>query len=203
MKSYRMYPTNVNMMFVDKITEALREGELIVYPTDTLYAIGCDALNNRAIEKLCKIKGINPDKQLLSVVCADISQAAEYARIDNKAYRLLKTNAPGPFTFILPASTKLPKIFKGRRTVGIRVPDNSIARAIAEALGNPILTTSIPFDGLDEMEITEPQSIAMRLENVADVMVDGGAGSVEQSTIVDCIDSSDPQIIREGKGTLE
>lgn len=174
-----------------------------MYPTDTYYAIGCDALNNRAIERLCKVKGLNPDKQLLSIVCSDISQASEYARIDNKAFRLLRDNLPGAFTFILPAASTLPKVFKGRKTVGVRVPDNEISRAIAEALGHPVLTTSIPLEGIDEDEIIEPMSIAMRLENVADIMVDGGMGDNRPSTVVDCLDSSAPEVIREGKGVLE
>ena len=135
MKSLKFYPTNINRRYIDETVSALRDGKLIIYPTDTLYAIGCDALNNRAIEKICRIKGINPAKQLLSIVCSDISQAAEYARIDNNAFRLMRSNLPGPFTFILPAATTLPKAFKGRHTVGVRIPDNDIARAIADALG--------------------------------------------------------------------
>lgn len=203
MNTLRLYPTNINRVFIDKIVETLREGGLIVYPTDTYYAIGCDALNNRAIERLCKVKGLNPDKQLLSIVCSDISQASEYARIDNKAFRLLHDNLPGAFTFILPAASTLPKVFKGRKTVGVRVPDNEISRAIAEALGHPVLTTSIPLEGIDEDEIIEPMSIAMRLDNVADIMVDGGMGDNRPSTVVDCMDSSAPEVIREGKGVLE
>lgn len=203
MNTLRLYPTNINRVFIDRIVETLREGGLIVYPTDTYYAIGCDALNNRAIERLCKVKGLNPDKQLLSIVCSDISQASEYARIDNKAFRLLRDNLPGAFTFILPAASTLPKVFKGRKTVGVRVPDNEISRAIAEALGHPVLTTSIPLEGIDEDEIIEPMSIAMRLENVADIMVDGGMGDNRPSTVVDCLDSSAPEVIREGKGVLE
>ncbi|MDE6378523.1 MAG: threonylcarbamoyl-AMP synthase, partial [Duncaniella sp.] len=132
MKTLRMYPTSLNDKFLDEAVEALERGELIVYPTDSLYALGCDALNNNAIERLCRIKGIDPKKQSLSVVCASLSMASEYARIDNEAFRILRANLPGPFTFILPAATTLPKVFKGRRTVGIRIPDNPIALALAE-----------------------------------------------------------------------
>ena len=114
MKNYRMYATSVNERYIDEIADALRRGQVIIYPTDTLYAIGCDALNNRAVERVCQIKGINPAKQRLSMVCADISQASEFARIDNEAYRILRSNLPGPFTFILPASTRLSKAFNGR-----------------------------------------------------------------------------------------
>lgn len=202
MKSLKFYPTNINRRYIDETVSALRDGKLIIYPTDTLYAIGCDALNNRAIEKICRIKGINPAKQLLSIVCSDISQAAEYARIDNNAFRLMRSNLPGPFTFILPAATTLPKAFKGRHTVGVRIPDNDIARAIADALGNPLLSTSVSIDRLEGYETVEPLSLAIQYEDTVDLLVDGGTGSTGQSTIVDCLDSSYPEIIREGTGTL-
>ena len=202
MKSLKFYPTNINRRYIDETVSALRDGKLIIYPTDTLYAIGCDALNNRAIEKICRIKGINPAKQLLSIVCSDISQAAEYARIDNNAFRLMRSNLPGPFTFILPAATTLPKAFKGRHTVGDRIPDNDIARAIADALGNPLLSTSVSIDRLEGYETVEPLSLAIQYEDTVDLLVDGGTGSTGQSTIVDCLDSSYPEITREGTGTL-
>jgi len=202
MKSLKFYPTNINRRYIDETVLALRDGKLIIYPTDTLYAIGCDALNNRAIEKTCRIKGINPAKQLLSIVCSDISQAAEYARIDNNAFRLMRSNLPGPFTFILPAATTLPKAFKGRHTVGVRIPDNDIARAIADALGNPLLSTSVSIDRLEGYETVEPLSLAIQYEDTVDLLVDGGTGSTGQSTIVDCLDSSYPEITREGTGTL-
>ena len=202
MKSLKFYPTNINRRYIDETVSALRDGKLIIYPTDTLYAIGCDALNNRAIEKICRIKGINPAKQLLSIVCSDISQAAEYARIDNNAFRLMRSNLPGPFTFILPAATTLPKAFKGRHTVGVRIPDNDIARAIADALGNPLLSTSVSIDQLEGYETVEPLSLAIQYEDTVDLLVDGGTGSTGQSTIVDCLDSSYPEITREGTGTL-
>ncbi len=202
MKSLKFYPTNINRRYIDETVSALRDGKLIIYPTDTLYAIGCDALNNRAIEKICRIKGINPAKQLLSIVCSDISQAVEYARIDNNAFRLMRSNLPGPFTFILPAATTLPKAFKGRHTVGVRIPDNDIARAIADALGNPLLSTSVSIDRLEGYETVEPLSLAIQYEDTVDLLVDGGTGSTGQSTIVDCLDSSYPEITREGTGTL-
>ncbi len=202
MKSLKFYPTNINRRYIDETVLALRDGKLIIYPTDTLYAIGCDALNNRAIEKICRIKGINPAKQLLSIVCSDISQAAEYARIDNNAFWLMRSNLPGPFTFILPAATTLPKAFKGRHTVGVRIPDNDIARAIADALGNPLLSTSVSIDRLEGYETVEPLSLAIQYEDTVDLLVDGGTGSTGQSTIVDCLDSSYPEITREGTGTL-
>lgn len=203
MNSLRLYPGNINSLYIDRAVETLRDGDLIIYPTDSLYAIGCDALDSRAIEKLCRIKGINPAKQLLSIVCADISQAAEYAKIDNNAYSILRRNTPGPFTFILPAASSLPKVFRGRKTVGVRIPDNDIARAVAESLGNPVLTTSIPADPFEGEEITEPLSIAMRMEGIAELMIDGGTGDSVASTVVDLTDSSSPEIVRQGRKELE
>ncbi len=203
MKLLRIYPTNINDRFMDEAVATLRDGGIIIYPTDTLYAIGCNALNNQAIERICKIKGINPQKESLSVVCSDISQASEYARIDNRAFRLLRDNLPGPFTFVLPAATTLPKVFKGRKTVGIRVPDNEIARELARRLGNPLLSTSIEFDPDEPDEGRYPESISMRYHGTVDMMVDGGQADVEPSTVVDLTDSNYPEIIREGKGDLQ
>lgn len=192
---------------VAEAAKALRDGKIIIYPTDTLYALGCDALNLRAIEKLCKIKGINPDKNLLSVVCSDISQAAEYARIDNRAFTLLRRYLPGAFTFILPAATSLPKVFKGRKSVGIRIPDNEFATALAAELGNPILSSSVT-SGEDEdslAESIEPSSLAMEYSAFRDIeiTIDNGEGGTIPSTIIDCMDSTAPEIIREGKGVFE
>lgn len=200
MQILKFYPGQVNERNVAQAAEALRDGHIIVYPTDTLYALGCDALNQRAIERLCRLKGLNPDKNLLSVVCSDISQAAEYARIDNRAFRLLKEYLPGPFTFILPASTRLPKVFKGRKTVGVRIPDNDVARALAEALGNPLLTSSVELDPDSPDDATEPDALAMRYGADAALLLDGGAGSTEPSTIVDLLDSSAPEVVRLGAG---
>ena len=175
----------VNSRNIDDAVRILRDGGVVIYPTDTVYALGCDALNNRAIERLCRLKGINLDKQLLSVVCASISQAAEYARIDNRAFRLMKDNLPGPFTFILPSASSLPKVFKGRKSVGVRVPDNAIALALAESLGNPVMTTSVS------------------VENDDDLLIDAGEGGSVVSTIIDCLDSSAPEILRQGLGDID
>lgn len=202
MQYLTIYPTSIDSRSIDKAVKALRDGAIIIYPTDTVYAIGCDALNNRAIERLCAYKGINPAKQNLSVICSDISQAAEYAKIDNNAFALLKRNLPGPFTFILPASTKLPKVFKGRRTVGIRVPDCEITRKLAEALGNPILSATVKIDPDRPEEATNPESLEMNHNTIADLIIDGGEGGLQLSTIVDCTDSSAPEIVRQGKGKL-
>lgn len=196
MQLLNIYPDSINERYIAQAVDALRDGEIILYPTDTVYALACDALNQRAIERLCRVKGINPDKQELSVVCADISQAADYARIDNLAFRALKQHLPGPYTFILPASTKLPKVFKGRKTVGVRVPDNAIARSLAEALGNPVLTSSASVD--DENDLPYAESIAMHYGDVISLVLDGGEGGTVPSTVVDLTDSANPIIIREG-----
>jgi tRNA threonylcarbamoyl adenosine modification protein (Sua5/YciO/YrdC/YwlC family) len=201
MKILKMYTSNINDRFMDEVIETLRDGGIVIYPTDTLYAIGCDALKNNAIERICKIKGINPQRTNLSIVCSDISQASQYARIDNKAFQLLRENLPGAFTFILPAASTLPKVFKGRKTVGIRVPDNVIACEIAARLGNPILTTSIEWDD-DPEDGCNPQAIALKYEDIVDIVIDGGSGELTPSTIVDCTDSAAPEIVREGKGEL-
>ncbi len=202
MKILKMYTNSINDRYMDQIIEALQDGEIIIYPTDTIYAIGCNALNNSAIEKICKIKSINPQKTNLSITCCNISQAAEYARIDNRAFQLLKNNLPGPFTFILPASNTLPKVFKGRKAVGIRIPDNAIAQEIALRLGNPILTTSIQWPTNEPEEGTNPIYIAQRYEDVVDIMIDCGFGDIEPSTVIDCMDSNNPEIVRDGKGVL-
>lgn len=198
MKQLRMYPSSLNDRFLDEAVECLQDGGVIIYPTDTLYALGCDALNNGAIERLCKIKGVDPRRQTLSVVCDGISMASEYARVDNEAFRILRSNLPGPFTFILPASTSLPKVFKGRKEVGIRVPANPIVTALAGRLGHPLLSTSIPQDedGVD------PATVALEYEGVAALLIDGGEGEGVPSTVVDITDSRNPEIIREGKGEL-
>lgn len=203
MQVLKIYPNSINERFIDQAVEAMREGDVIIYPTDTLYAFACDALNKRAIERLCKIKGLNPDKNLLSIVCADISQAAEYAKIDNNAFQVLKHYLPGPFTFILPASTKLPKVFKGRKTVGVRVPDNNIAVALAGALGNPLLTSSVLLDSDEPESSAEPESLALTYAADVNLIIDGGTGGTEPSTIVDLTDSSAPELVRSGVGNFE
>ncbi len=203
MKILTIFPDNPNERHIAEAARALEQGEIIVYPTDTLYALGCDALNPKAIERLCRLKGLNPDKNLLSVVCADLSMASEYSRIDNPTFRLLKEYLPGPFTFILRASTTLPKVFKGRKNVGIRVPDNRIARAIAGELGHPILSTSVPDD--DDHSVCSPDAIELLYENnsLVSLLVNGGEGAIDPSTIVDITDTDNPQILRQGIGNFE
>lgn len=199
MKTLRLYPTNINRPYLDEITTLLGRGGLVICPTDTLYAVCCDALDNRAAERLCRLKGLRPDKNRLSVICSDISQASGYARIGNSAFAVLRSCLPGPYTFVLPATTALPKIFRGRRTVGVRVPDNAIARTIAHSLGHPLLATSIDTAGLECEDIVQPDSIAMRYTRAVDLMVDGGLGESQPSTVVD-LTGDEPEVIRMGKG---
>lgn len=200
MQVLKLYSNSINQRFIDQAVEVMREGGVILYPTDTLYALGCDALNKRAVEKLCAIKGLNPDKNLLSIMCCNFSQAAEYVKIDNKAFSLMKSYMPGPYTFVLPVGTRLPKVFRGRRTVGVRIPDNSIASALAESLGNPMLTASVDADADDPALVAEPESLALRYASQVDLVLDGGSGDTEPSTVVDLSDSSSPELIRRGKG---
>lgn len=200
MKVCKIYGDNIDEKSLAVVAKALKSGEIIIYPTDTLYAFGCDALNNNAISKICKLKGINPDKQFLSIVCENISMAAEYARFGNNEFRLLKDNTPGPFTFIFPSSSSLPKVFKGRKTVGIRIPDNKIATTLAKMLGNPIMSTTIKSE--DEDYATNPDLMAETYADSVDYIIDNGVGGLVPSTIVDCT-ASEYQIVREGKGELQ
>ncbi len=199
MKVLQIIEDNINLRHIEEIAAVLRDGGIIVYPTDTVYAIGCDALNNQAIERICALKAMKSAKTNLSIICSDISEVAQYAKFDNTQFRLMKNNLPGPFTFIFPAMSKLPKAFKGRRTVGIRIPENKIATAIEQELGHPILTTSVPAQ--DDDYRCEPELIAEALGANVDVVVDSGRGGLIPSTVVDCT-GSEPEIIRQGKGEL-
>lgn len=199
MKVLQIIEDNINSRHIEDIVNVLRDGGIIVYPTDTVYAIGCDALNNQAIERICSLKSMKSAKTNLSIICSDISEVAQYAKFDNVQFRLMKNNLPGPFTFIFQAMSKLPKAFKGRRTVGIRIPQNKIAIAIERELGRPILTTSVP--GKDDDYRCEPELIAEALGGSVDIVVDSGRGGLIPSTVVDCT-GSEPEIVRQGKGEL-
>lgn len=185
---------------LDEIVSRLEDGQIMIWPTDTLYGIACDALNPKAIERVCRLKGINHDKTNLSIVCPDIARAAEYARFNNDVYRILKQNTPGAFTFLCRTASTLPKAFKGRKTVGIRIPACETSRAIAGVLGKPLLTTSIEFD--DDDYATVPSLIAENYEGKVDFMVEGEEGKTIVSTVVDCTDNQ-ITVIREGAGELE
>lgn len=198
----KLYTNNPNQRDLDKIVNSLRDGNTVIYPTDTIYGIGCDALNARAVERICAIKGIDPKKSNLSIICNDLSNISEYAKVSNSNFKLMRRNLPGPFTFILPTTSKLPSIFKNRKTVGIRVPDNDIIRELANQLGNPILSTTVK-DENDEVEYTtNPELIYEKWSTIADIVIDGGIGGIEPSTIVDCT-GEEPIIIRQGLGELK
>ncbi len=197
----KIYPENPNQKEITKVVKVLKEGGIIIYPTDTVYAMGCDALNVKSVEKICRAKNINPSKNNLSIICYDLSNISEYAKVDNSTFKLMKKNLPGPFTFILNITGALPKIYKHRKTVGIRVPDNNIIRDIVKELGNPIMTTSIKDN--DEMieYSTDPELIYEKYSKTTDLIIDGGYGGIEGSTIVDCT-SGEPVLTRDGKGSL-
>lgn len=197
----KLYDTNPNPKEVEKIINILKEGGIAIYPTDTVYAMGCDALNVRAIERICKIKNMNPQKTKLSIICEDLSNISEYAKVSNTVFKLMKRNMPGPFTFILNATNNLPKIYRNRKEVGIRIPDNTIILTLVRELGNPILTTSVRSKD-DLMEYcTDPELIEEEYGHLVDIVIDGGYGGLEPSTVVDCT-GDEPEIVRQGKGEL-
>lgn len=200
----KLFNENPNPREIRKIVEVLRNGGLIIYPTDTVYGMGCDITNSKAVEKVARFKGVKVEKNNFSFICSDFSHLSFFTKpISNSTFKLLRKNLPGPFTFILEASNNVPKYFKGKKkTVGIRIPDNNIIREIVAELGNPILSTSIH----DEDEIleytTDPELIYEKYQDIADVVVDGGPGELHASTIVDC-SGGEITIVREGKGLLE
>ncbi|MCT4699543.1 L-threonylcarbamoyladenylate synthase [Tenacibaculum haliotis] len=199
----KLYNDNPNPKEIAKIVKVLQNGGLVIYPTDTVYGLGCDITNTKALEKIAKIKGVKLEKSNFSFVCNNLSHLSDYVKqIDTATYKILKRALPGPYTFILPGSNSLPKVFKKRKTVGIRVPDNAIAIAIVEALGNPIVSTSIH----DEDEVieytTDPELIFEKWQNIVDVVVDGGFGDNFASTVIDLTNHL-PEVIREGKGSLD
>lgn len=200
----RMFNENPNPREVRRIVEVLQNGGLIIYPTDTVYGLGCDITQSKAVEKVARIKGVKVEKANFSFICSDLSHLSDYTKpISNATFKIMKKNLPGPFTFILEANNNVPKYFKGKKkTVGIRVPDNNIIRDIVTELGNPILSTSIH----DEDEIleytTDPELIYEKYQELADIVIDGGYGELVPSTIVDC-SKDEIEILREGKGVLE
>lgn len=198
----KLYDKNNNPHDLQRIVDLLQEGGLLIYPTDTTYAIGCHALKERAVERICRIKGIDPGKNRLAIICYDLSNISEYAKVDNNTFKLMKRNLPGAFTFILPTGSRLPKIFRNRKEVGIRVPDNPIIREICRMLDAPILTTTLPHDEEEDIEyVTDPELIDEKFGRQVDLIIDGGIGGYEGSTVVDCTED-EPEIVRQGKGEL-
>ncbi len=203
-KFIKIYEDKPNEAAIDSVVKVLRDGGLIIYPTDTVYGLGCDITNTKALERIAKIKGIKLDKANFSFVCHDLSNISDYVKqIDTPTFKLLKRLLPGPYTFILPGNNNLPKEFKKKTTVGIRVPDNSIALEIVKKLGNPIVSTSI-YDEDEVLEYsTDPELIFEKWQNIVDLVIDGGYGDNQASTIVDLSQGGDPIIVREGKGSIE
>ncbi len=199
----KLYEKNNNPKDIQKVADILNDGGIIIYPTDTMYAIGCHALKERPIERICKIKHIDPRKHLLSIICYDLSNISEYARINNATFKLMKRNLPGPFTFILNADNRLPKIFRNRKEVGIRIPDNNIIREICQALDAPILSTTLPLNENEDIEyVSNPELIEEAFGGEVDLIIDGGLGGLEPSTVINCCED-EPEIIRQGKGILK
>jgi tRNA threonylcarbamoyl adenosine modification protein (Sua5/YciO/YrdC/YwlC family) len=199
LKIYEKNPSEKNIF---RAVETFKNGGVIIFPTDTVYAVGCDIYQQKAVEKICKLKNIDIKKSHLSLICNDLSNISTYAKVDNNVFKLLKKNLPGAFTFILNGSNNLPKILKNRKTIGIRVPQNNIITQIVKELGNPIFTASIKTaDEISEYE-TDPELLIEKYENMVDLIIDGGFGGNVPSTIVDCTEN-EAIIARRGKGILK
>jgi tRNA threonylcarbamoyl adenosine modification protein (Sua5/YciO/YrdC/YwlC family) len=196
-----VHPDNPQQRIIQQIAGCLRDGGVVIYPTDTVYGLGCDIFQSKAVERICRIKGIDPAKANLSFVCSDLSDLSKYAKaITTPQYRFIKQYIPGPFTFILPASKEVPKMLKSKKnTIGLRVPDHTITHAIAAALGHPILSSSLPGEMVEEY--TDPEIIHARFSKLVDMVVDGGIGGMEYSTVVDMTEDQ-PKIIRQGLGVV-
>ena len=194
-----IHPKNPQQRLINQVADCLRDGGIIIYPTDTIYGLGCDINHPKAVERICQIKQVDPKKAQLSFICRDLSHLSDYTKsIDTPLYRILKNLLPGPFTFILPASRMVPKILKSKKeTIGLRVPDNIICMSILQTLDNPILSASLPGEMVEEY--TDPEIIHDRFGNLVDLVIDGGAGGIIPSTVVDCT-KEEWTVIREGLG---
>lgn len=199
----KIHPQNPEPRKIQQVVNSLREGGVVIYPTDTVYAMGCDIHNARAVERIARIKGIKPQKNDFSFICFDLSHIADYAKVGNNAFKVMKRLLPGPFTFILEANNRVPKVLANRRTVGIRVPDHPITRQIVFELDHPIITTSIKDHDDDIMEYpNDPEVIFERFQHQVDIVIDGGLGGLIPSTVID-VTNDDFEIIREGAGVFE
>lgn len=194
-----LHPKDPQPRNIRTTVECVQNGGIIIYPTDTIYGLGCDIFQPKAVDRICRIKNIQPQKAQLSFICYDLSDLSKYAKaISTPVYRLLKAYLPGPYTFILPASREVPKILKSKKnTIGIRVPDNNIARTIVRELGHPILSTTLPGETVEEY--TDPEIIHENFEWIVDIVIDGGSGGIIPSTVIDCT-GDEPVIVREGLG---
>lgn len=201
----KLYPKNNPPQRIKEVVDILNDGGVIIYPTGTTYAFGCHALKERAVERICKIRQIDPATHPLSVICYDMSSISEYVQISNAAYKVMKRNLPGKFTFIIPGKRVLPKIFRSRKTgeIGIRMPESDIVRDILQALDAPLMTVSLPADSYDDIAyITDPGLIEEAFGSQVDLVIDGGIGCLGETTIVDCHDD-EFNIIRQGEGILQ
>lgn len=194
----KLYEKNNNPADIQQVVDILNDGGIIVMPTDTKYALACNALKERAVEQVCRMKDIDPKKNRLSVICYDMSTISEYAKVDNNSFKLMKRNLPGPFTFILNATSRLPRIFRNRKEVGFRMPDNGIVREICSKLDAPLMVSSVPFDEEHEVDyLVNPELMDERLGNQVDLVIDGGFGDTVGSAVIDCT-AGEPEVIREG-----
>ena len=198
----KLYNENPNPKEIAKVVKVLQAGGLVIYPTDTVYGLGCDLTKSKALEKMEQLKGVKLEKSNFSLICNDLSHLSDYVKqLDSATFKILKRALPGPYTFVLPGSANLPKVFKKKKTVGIRIPDNNIIRTLVAELGNPMVSTSIR-DEDDVLEYTtDPELIFEKWQNSVDVVIDGGYGGNEASTVIDLTEV--PKIIREGKGSLD
>ncbi len=200
----KLYNENPNERIVNQVVDVLRRGGVIIYPTDTVYGLGCDITNQKAVERIARIKGVRLEKSNFSFICYDLSHLSDFTKnIDNQTYKIMKRNTPGPFTFILRANSNVPKLFKSKKkTVGIRIPDNNICREIVRVLGNPILTTSVKNEDDIIEYTTDPELLKEEYDNLVDMVIDGGFGNNVASTVVDCSEQ-EYEILRQGIGELE
>lgn len=199
----RIYEENPNPKQIKRVVEALRDGALIIYPTDTVYGLGCDITNTSALEKIAQVRGVKLEKANFSFICEDLSNLSDYVRqIDTQTFKILKRCLPGPYTFVLPGNNNLPSVFKKKKTVGIRVPDNNICRALVAGLGNPIVSTSIRDDDEVIEYTTDPELILEKWDHIVEFVIDGGYGDNIPSTVID-LTTPEPEVIREGKGSIE
>lgn len=203
MKTLTSYGTTPDARALEAAVEAIDNGMIVLIPTGTQYALVCDALNNRVVERLCRIKGLNAEKNLLSVIVADLSGVSELAKVDNAAFRILKRCLPGPYTFVLPTAARMPKAMKGRRNIGIRLPEHPFGPGLARMVGSPLLASSVA--GADMEELADPAFLAMHYESKTDIslIVDGGEGGLMPTTVVNLTDSTEPELIREGAGVFD
>lgn len=198
----KIHPLNPQLRLIKQVADCLKAGGIIVYPTDTIYGIGCDIFQPKAIERICQLKNIDSSKANLSFICSDLSHLSSYTKpIDTPLYRMLKSHLPGPYTFILNANKQVPKILQNKKsTVGIRVPDNEICRQILNELQHPLISTSLPGEMVEEY--TDPEVIYQKFHKTVDIIIDGGIGGLKPSTVVDCT-TDEWSVIRQGAGDFE